>query len=117
MKQNQKPDLNVRIIFLFALLVLSTLVKAQTKVTDYVIFAGFQVPNQTTPPSPGYGVMLGNSVSLLGGAVGSSTMVYASGTSSFGGPIYSNGKINLVGSTTVGGRITAKNALSLPNQL
>src|SRR5436190_23892875 len=111
MKQNQKPGLYVRINFLFALLVLSTLVKAQTKLTDYIIFAGFQVQGQTAPPAPGYGVMLGNNVNLLGGAVGSSTMVYASGTSSFGGSIYSNGKINLVGSTTVAGRITAKNAL------
>src|SRR6478736_8045207 len=115
MKQIQKPDLNLRIIFLFALLVLSTWVKAQTKITDYVIFAGFQVTGQTAPPSPGYGVMLGNNVNLLGGAVGSSTMVYASGTSGFGGAIYSNGKINLVGSTTVAGRITAKNALAQSN--
>jgi hypothetical protein len=75
MKQIRKPDLNVKIIFLFALVLISAFVKAQGKITDYVIFAGFTVPGQTTPPAPGNGVMLGNNIQLLGGAVGSSTMV------------------------------------------
>src|SRR5687767_8696991 len=114
MKQIGKPGLSSRIIFLFACVVISTLVQAQGKISEYIIYAGFTVNGQTTPPSPGYGVMLGNNVNLLGGAVGSNTLVYATGTSTFGGPIYSNGKINLVGSTIVEGRITAKNALSQP---
>ena len=93
MKQIGKPGLFVKIIFLFALVAVSTLVKAQGKISDYIIYAGFTVNGQTNPPSPGYGVMLGNNVNLLGGAVGSSTLVYATGTSTFGGPIYSDGKM------------------------
>ena len=108
MKQIRKPGLNLRIIFLFALVAFSTLVKAQGKISDYIIYAGFTVNGQTTPPAPGYGVMLGNNVDLLGGAVGSNTLVYATGTSTIRGAIYSNGKINLVGSAIVDGRITAK---------
>ncbi|HSB92146.1 MAG TPA: S8 family serine peptidase [Flavitalea sp.] len=115
MNQIRRHGLNVRLIFLFTLVAISTLVKAQGKISDYVIYAGFQLNGQTTPPSPGVGVVLGNNVNLLGGAVGSNTLVYASGTSAFGGSIYSNGKINLVGSTVVNGRITAKNGLSQPN--
>ena len=55
--------------------------QTQTKITDYVIFGGQKdfVTGQTTPLAPGYAVQLGSSCTILGGSIGSYTLVKSTG--------------------------------------
>ena len=94
---------------------------AQTPVTtikDYVVFGGAKSgmiptpPNPTAPAAPGYGVQVGYSCNILGGAVGSYNLVksvgnVAWGTSANKTNIYSGGTIVLANSNAVTGNITA----------
>src|SRR5205814_2818742 len=87
-------------------------------ITDYVLFGGAKSgmiptpPNPTAPAAPGYGVQVGYSGNILGGAVGSYNLVksvgnVAWGTSANKTNIYSGGTVVLANSNVVTGKITA----------
>ncbi len=92
------------------------LIAQQTQITDYVIFGGKTASGQTTPPSPGYGVIIGSSCNVKGGiiagSIGSYNLVKSTGnltvgTSAMPGNIFSGGTIQLANSDVVTGRLAA----------
>lgn len=80
---------------------------------DFAIFSGSGGTGAVTPPSPGYGVFIGSSITINGGAVGSYTFVQTTGNASVKSDIYSGGKIALTNSNVVTGKIAAANSDSL----
>ena len=98
--------------------------KAQTNISDYVIFGGTSsvLIGQTAPSAPGYGVTIGASNSVKGGAISSigsyklvqTTGGFSCGQTTFKTNIYSGGTVALSNSNTVYGDIAAANSGTPP---
>ena len=99
--------------------------KAQTNISDYVIFGGTSsvLIGQTAPSAPGYGVTIGASNSVKGGAISSigsyklvqTTGGFSCGQTTFKTNIYSGGTVALSNSNTVYGDIAAANSGTPPS--
>ncbi|MEO7488917.1 MAG: hypothetical protein ABIU77_17530, partial [Ferruginibacter sp.] len=100
--------------FVLFLLLISTLQAQQNSMSDYVIFGGTSqaLQGQTAPAVPGYGVQVGYSTYIQGGAVGSYKLVKSvgnmtAGTNALQTNIYSGGTIVLANGNAVTGNIAA----------
>ena len=86
----------------------------QSKITDFVVFGGNgSCPTgagQKAPLYPGCGVLLGKSIVLRSGSIGSYNIVKSGDLANIGSNIYSGGSIQLGNSVQVNGNITAANS-------
>ncbi|HKZ66006.1 MAG TPA: hypothetical protein VJ111_06615, partial [Chitinophagaceae bacterium] len=106
------------VIFLFGWNLISIKSGAQQlKISDFALFAGSGGTGTTTPPSPGYGVQIGSSITINGGAIGSYTLVQTTGNATINSNIYSGGKVTLTNSNVVDGKIAAANSNFLPGTI
>ena len=105
-----------RVCFLLSISFLLPLagLKAQTSISDYVLFGGKQTTGQTTPAAPGYGVLIGASCNLQAtvqggqlGTVGSYHLVKSTGALTVKGNINSGGTIQLFNGNTINGNLSA----------
>lgn len=87
---------------------------AQTSISDYVIFGGKQAAGQTTPASPGYGVLIGASCNFQGtiqgagtATIGSYNLVKTTAAVNINGHINSGGTIQLFSNNTITGNLFA----------
>ena len=119
-----KTALSFCSIILCSLFLLPGNTSAQTptlKMSDFVLFSGSGGSGCSFPFWPGYGVYLGSSTTVTGGAVGSLNTVKTTGTSTFGNlspstnitNIYSKGTVVLSYNNIVTGVITASNSTSV----
>src|SRR5688500_1946196 len=80
---------------------------AQLSLRDFVILGGNgSCPNgqgQTTPSSPGCGVIISSGAVVSSGAVGSYSLIKTNSTVSINGNIHSGGRIDLGNGIKVGG--------------
>src|SRR6478735_12271102 len=107
-------QLKTNFLFVSILMCLSFSLKAQQPtISDYVLFGGKVITGQSTPASPGYGVILGSSTNIQGGSIGSYFFVSSTGNSTINANIFSGGKIQLANSNVISGKITAANTSSL----
>jgi len=105
-------------IFLFGSILISTNSEAQQlNIRDFALFSGSGGTGTTIPPSPGYGVQIGSSITINGGSVGSYTLIQTTGNATINSNIYSGGKVTLTNSNVVDGKITAANSASLPGTI
>ena len=105
-------------IFLFGWSLISINSEAQQlRIGDFAIFSGSGGPGTTTAPFPGYGVQIGSSITINGGAIGSYTLVQTTGNATINSNIYSGGKITLTNSNVVDGKIAAANSDSSPGTI
>lgn len=85
----------------------------QTSMVDYVLFAGFgNCPGgagQSTPSSPGCGVVLNSSTNIQGGSIGSYRLINSTGNATLNTNLFSGGTISLANSNAITGRISAAN--------
>ena len=85
----------------------------QTKITDFVVFGGNgSCPSgigQKTPLFPGCGVLLGKSVILRSGSIGSYNIIKSGDLVNIGSNILSGGSVQLGNSVQVNGNIAAAN--------
>ncbi len=102
------------ILFLFLLAVQRTYSQS---LSDFVIFTGSGGPGTTMPAAGGYGVQIGSSITISGGAVGSYSLVQTTGNATINANIHSGGTVSLTNSNVVGGRITAANSMGLPGTI
>ena len=101
-------------LWLFILSLISSTSNAQSpSMRDFAIFAGSGLPGSAAPPSPGYGVQIGSSITINGGSVGSYKLIQTTGNASIQSNIYSGGKVVLTNSNVVAGKIAAANSDSL----
>src|SRR6187399_2105368 len=106
--------LKTNFLFVTILLCLGfTLQAQQPTISDYVLFGGKVITGQSTPASPGYGVILGSSTNVQGGSIGSYFFISSTGNATINANIYSGGKIQLANSNVITGKITAANSSSL----
>ena len=92
----------------------------QTAISDFALFGGNGScpggPGQKTPSAPGCGVIIGNGSQILGGSIGSYSLVQGYNSINIAGNIYSGGTINFGNSNTIAGRITAANSSLLSGE-
>jgi hypothetical protein len=101
------------IILLLIGLYAQELAAQKLKITDFVVLGA---KPQTTPvsiSSPTTGVILSSSSTVIGGSIGSSTIVKSTGNTSISGNIHSDGVILLSNGNTVSGKITARDVQNL----
>ncbi len=71
----------------------------QLKISDFALFGGDGScpagPGQKTPSAPGCGVIVGNGSQILGGSLGSYSLVQGYNNINIAGGIYSGGTITL----------------------
>ena len=81
----------------------------QPAMSDFVLFSGAGGPGTGQCYSPGYGVIIGSSSTINGGAVGSLKLIKTTGPVSITGNVFSRGTISLANSNLVTGNIAASN--------
>src|SRR5688572_13280325 len=92
----------------------------QLNIRDFVLFGGNATcpsPNQSTPLSPGCGVQIGTSGSVINGKIGSYHLIKTTGNAVLTSDIHSAGRIELANSNTVNGYITVGTSTATSNLL
>src|SRR5688572_27437451 len=104
---------SISLLLLLSAFGISSSLKAQSNIRDYVIFGGNGTcptgPGQTPPPFPGCAVQIGSSTKIDGGSIGSYTFITSTGNTTINSNLISGGTIQLANSNVVNGRISANN--------
>src|SRR5688572_21637600 len=102
-----------KFFFALALSLVSFLASAQQlNIREFVLFGGSgncPTPGQTNPLFPGCGVQIGTSGSVMGGKIGSYTLVKTTGNAQLNADIRTGGQLQLSNSNTVNGTIAVGN--------
>ena len=83
------------------------------KITDFAVFGSKPQTTTVSVSSPTTGVILSSSSTVIGGSIGSYTIVKSTGNTSISGNIHSDGVILLSNGNTVSGKITARDIQNL----
>ena len=108
-------------LFAFFLSFVASISSAQQlTIRDFVLFGGnsnCSIPGQATTIPPGCGVQIGTSGSVIGGKIGSHTIIRTTGNAQIDADIISGGRLELSNTNTVNGTIAVGNTTPTNNTI